>query len=77
MIEYDRKYIIVLLSELDKVDFSEVIEDEFFRKNSNETKGILKWDYEGVPNFLQNLTYYEGPFTWEQIMVVLESPEWN
>lgn len=75
MIEYDRKYIIVLLSESNKVDFSEVIEDEFFRKNSNKTKGILKWDYDGFPNFLSNLTYYEGPFNHEEILNIL-STDW-
>lgn len=76
-LENDRKYIIVMTSDLYKVDFSEVIQNEgqVLRKNSNSDKCILKWDYDGFPSFLPNLTYYDGPFNNEEIINIL-SNDW-
>jgi hypothetical protein len=79
MIDIDRKYIIMLTSEINLVDFSEVVEDEnqLLKRSKDNLKMLLKWDYEGSPSFLQNLSYYEGPFNNEQIFEILHEPDWR
>ena len=70
-------YIVALTAEIDTIDFTEVLQTDVnsVRKNIDETKFILK--YEGLmPSSIQNLSYIEGPFTYEEIQALLLTEEW-
>ena len=74
----NRNYIIFNISELNKIDFNQVLETsvETIRKSVDETKTFVKWD--GVaPSFISSLTTKEGPYTYEQMINILSTNEWT
>ena len=76
---YDnRKYIIFSTSELDKINFDEVLEtsSETVRKSIDETKTFVKWDYE-TPECVSNLTTKSKIYTHEEILELLSTLEWT
>ena len=77
--EYDnREFMIFNVSELDQIVFTEVLETsaDTVRKSVDETKTFVKWDGT-MPECVTNLTTKEGPYTYEEILVVLATPEWT
>lgn len=78
MIYEQRQYLIFKTDELDKVDFTQVLEtsSETVRKSIDETKTFVKWDGE-QPSFVSQLTDTEGPYTYEEILNILSSEEWT
>jgi len=77
--EYDdRKFIIFNVSELNQIDFTQVLETSLdtIRKSVDETKTFVKWD--GViPECVNNLTTKEGPYTYDEILIILSTTEWT
>jgi hypothetical protein len=77
--EYDnRRFMIFNVSELNQIDFNVVLETsaETVRKSVDKTKTFVKW--EGTaPTFVSNLTTKEGPYTYDEILQILNTPEWN
>ena len=77
---YDhRQFMIFNVSELPQIDFSQVLETSIdtVRKSIDQTKTFVKWDGETIPLSVENLTTKEGPYTYEEILTILESPEWT
>ena len=77
--EYDdRKFMIFNVSELGQIDFSTVLETsaETVRKSVDETKTFVKWDGT-MPTCVNNLTTKEGPYTYDEILTILSTPEWS
>jgi hypothetical protein len=77
--EYDdRKFMIFNVSELNQIDFTQVLETSLdtVRKSVDETKTFVKWD--GViPECVNNLTTKEGPYTYDEILIILSTTEWT
>lgn len=74
----NRNYIIFNVSELDKINFNQVLETsvETIRKSVDETKTFVKWD--GVePSFISSLTTKEGPYSYEEMIGILATNEWT
>jgi hypothetical protein len=77
--EYDgRKFMIFNVSELNQINFNEVLETDIdtVRKSVDETKTFVKWDG-AMPDCVYNLTTKEGPYTYDEILVILATPEWT
>ena len=77
--EYDnRRFMIFNVSELNQIDFNTVLETsaETVRKSVDETKTFVKWDGT-MPTCVSNLTTKEGPYTYEEILTILATPEWT
>jgi hypothetical protein len=77
--EYDnRKFMIFNVSELNQIDFNAVLEtsSETVRKSVNGVKTFVKWEGT-IPTCVSNLTTKEGPYTYDEILVVLSSTEWT
>jgi len=74
----DRNFLIFPVTELPKVDFSQVCETskETVRKSVDETKTFVKWDGE-EPAFVVDIEDAEGPYTYEEILVILATEEWT
>ncbi len=71
-------YITIKMSELSLVDFNEVVEtsEQTLRLSVDGLETVLKW--EGAePTFVSTLSSYEGPYTHEEILVIMASPEWT
>ena len=67
------------VSELPLIDFSQVLETSIdtVRKSVDETKTFVKWDGNTIPSSVDSLTTKEGPYTYEEILVILSGPEWT
>lgn len=74
----NRKFMIFNVSELNQINFNEVLETsvETVRKSVDETKTFVKWDGT-IPDCVDNLTTKEGPYTYEEILIILQTPEWS
>ena len=66
------------VSELGQIDFSTVLETsaETVRKSVDETKTFVKWDGT-MPTCVSNLTTKQGPYTYDEILAILSTPEWT
>jgi len=75
----NRKYLIIAVSELDKIDFNLILEtsSDTLRYNANNTKTLIKWIDGLEPNFISNLTTKEGPYNIDEISSILSSSDWN
>ena len=73
-----RNFAIFSLTELNKIDFSMVLETsaETLRKNVLETRSFIKWDGE-TPEFVSTLETLEGPYTYEEMLEILNGEEWT
>jgi hypothetical protein len=74
----NRQFMIFNVSELDNIDFNEVLETskDTVRKSIDGTKTFVKWEG-NIPSSVQSLTTKEGPYTYEEIIIILQSPEWT
>ena len=71
-------YITIEMSEIALVDFSEVMEtsEQTLRLSVDGLETVLKW--EGAePSFVSTLSSYEGPYTHEEILAIMATPEWT
>jgi len=75
----DRKYMIFDAAELDQIDFSQVIETSIdtVRKSIDGTKTLIEWDGNDIPKCLTNLTTAQGPYTYDEILDILQTEEWT
>jgi hypothetical protein len=77
--EYDnRRFMIFSVTELNQIDFTTVLETsaDTVRKSVNELKTFVKWDGT-MPECITNLTTKEGPYTYDEILTILATPEWS
>jgi hypothetical protein len=74
----NREFMIFNVSELPNIDFTTVLEtsEETVRKSVDETKTFVKWDG-AIPECVMNLTTKEGPYTYDEILAILSTPEWS
>ena len=74
-----RNFMIFNISELSNIDFTQVLETSIdtVRKSVDKTKTFVKWDGEIIPSSVDNLTIKEGPYTYEEILVILATEEWS
>lgn len=74
-----REFMIFNVSELDKIDFTQVLETSIdtVRKSVDETKTFVKWNGDIVPSSVDALTTKEGPYNYDEILAILSTPEWT
>jgi|TARA_R110000823_G_C15536945_1_gene457570 hypothetical protein len=73
----NRRYIIFEVSEIDTIDFSQVLETsvDTVRKSVDETLTFVKWEG-STPSSVSSLTNTEGPYTHTEILSVLSTETW-
>jgi hypothetical protein len=77
--EYDnRRYVIFDVSELNEIDFTQVLETsaETVRKSVDETKTFVKYEGE-QPSSVAALTTKSQEYTHEEILAILATTEWT
>lgn len=78
--EYNnRHFMIFSVTELPNIDFTQVQETSIdtVRKSVDETKTFVKWDGDIIPSSVEALTTKEGPYTYEEILIILSTEEWT
>lgn len=75
----DRHYVIFNVSELNLINFDEVLETSIdtVRKSVDETKTFVKYEGSTMPPSVHALTTTEGPYSHEEILVILATEEWT
>ncbi len=77
---YDnREFMIFQVSELPQIDFSQVLETsvDTVRKSVDGLKTFVKWDGPAIPSSVEALTTKEGPYTYDEMLDILATPEWT
>jgi len=72
-------YVIFNVSELDKIDFNQVFETsiETVRKSVDETLTFVKYATDEMPSSVASLDTKRGPYSHEEILEILATPEWT
>ena len=67
------------VSESPLIDFSQVLETSIdtVRRSVDGTKTFVKWDGNTIPSSVDSLTTKEGPYTYDEILTILNGPEWT
>ena len=75
----ERNFLIFNVSEINKINFDDVLETSAttLRRSVNKTKTLIKWDGNEEPTFVATMTTKEGPYTYDEILVILATPEWT
>lgn len=76
---YDnRNYMIFNISELNQIDFNQVLEtsSETVRKSVDGSLTFVKWDGD-MPQCVSNLTTKEGPYSHDEMLEILNGPNWT
>jgi len=77
--EYNnRQYVIFNTSELDKINFDQVLETsaDTVRRSVDGTKTFVKWDNE-MPSCVDDVITKEGPYTYTEMLEILSGEEWT
>ena len=74
-----RQFVIFDVSEISSIDFSQVLETsaDTVRTSVDGTKTFVKWDTETVPSCVETLTTKSIYYTYDEILIILETPEWS
>jgi hypothetical protein len=74
----NREFMIFNVSELPLIDFTQVHEtsQDTVRRSVDATLTFVKWDG-ATPSSVEALTTKEGPYTYEEILTILSTPEWS
>jgi hypothetical protein len=75
----DREFMIFNISELNQIDFNQVLETSIdtIRKSIDQTKTFVKWEGSIIPNSVLNLTTKEGPYSYTEMLSIVSTPEWT
>ncbi len=74
----NRRYMILDYSEINSVDFNQVLQknkDEL-RLSLDGSKTVVKWDGE-TPSSVDSLLTKNGPYTHQEILLIMVSDEWT
>jgi hypothetical protein len=71
-------YIIFNVYELGKIDFTQVFETSIdtVRKSVDETLTFVKYATEEMPSSIVSLDTKQGPYSHEEILEILNTPDW-
>lgn len=75
----NREFMIFNVSELNLIDFTQVLETSIdtVRRSVDGTKTFVKWDGITTPSSVDSLTTKEGPYTYDEILTILNVLEWT
>lgn len=74
-----RTFMIFDTAELSSVNFNEVLETSAstVRKSVDQTKTFVKWDGNTTPTSVTALTSKEGPYNYEDMLVLMATDVWT
>lgn len=75
----NREFMIFNASELNQIDFTQVLETSIntIRLSADSSKTFVKWDGETIPSSVDSLTTKEGPYNYEEMLSILSTQEWD
>lgn len=80
MAHHDRTYMLMLASEVNLIDFNEIVETSAdkmrYTIEGKITPAQVVFKYEHTPTFIDNLSWTEGPYSYADILTIMTRPEW-
>lgn len=75
----NREFMIFDTSELPLINFNEVLEtsQDTVRRSVDGTKTFVKWDGNTIPPSIQSLITSQGSYTYDEMIIILSTPEWT
>jgi hypothetical protein len=74
----NRKYVVVFVSELDQIDFNQVMETSIDTVRRSVDGNLTFVKYEGeMPSSIAALTNKSQEFAHEQFLIILAGPDWS
>jgi hypothetical protein len=74
----NRKYVVVFVSELDQIDFAQVMETSIDTVRRSVDGNLTFVKYEGeMPSSIATLTNKSQEFTHQQFLIILAGPDWT
>ena len=75
----ERKYIVFNVTEIEKIDFNEVLEtsEETLRKSVDENLTFVKYEGTEMPTSINSLETKQGPYSHYEFLNVLDTEVWN
>jgi hypothetical protein len=74
----DRKYVVIYYSDINQIDFSEILESSIETVRRSIDGNLTFVIYEGdMPASVEALINRSPEFTHEQFLLVLASPDWS
>lgn len=75
----ERNFMIFSITEINLIDFTQVLETsaETLRLSVDGAKTFVKWEGQQVPASVSSLTTKEGPYTYQEILSILNTPVWS
>lgn len=76
-----RKYVIFPYADINDVNFNEVLENNIdtLRLSNDGLLTIIKWNDDTgsyVPAFVQKFSQYDGPYTQEEMIEIMQTSNW-
>ena len=73
-----RNFMIFPVTELSKIDFTQVLETsaDSVRKSVDGTLTFVKWDGSD-PSCLSDVAGKQGPYTYEEMLAILAGTDWT
>lgn len=73
-----RTFVIFDIGEINKIDFSQVLENsaQTLRLNLDNTRTFVKWEGENIPDCIETLTTKSPYYSLDEMIVILKSSEW-
>jgi hypothetical protein len=77
--DYNTKFVVFSVSEINKVNFDEVIETSAntLRISLDGSKTFIKYTSDEMPTSVASLTTKEGPFDFLEMNVLLKNTDWT
>lgn len=74
----DRKFVVIFSDDVNKIDFSQILEDSpnTMRKSLDGKLTFIKYDGQ-MPPTITALVNKSQEFTHEQFMLILSGPDWT
>jgi hypothetical protein len=76
----NRTYAIVKLTDINKIDFSQIGETSAstIRKSIDDTQFVIKWNEGYTPTFIENESVIpDGTYTHAEALALMSTPAWS
>lgn len=75
----DRRYMIINYSEINSVDFNEILQTnkEELRLSIDGTLTVVKWNGIKIPDSISLLSIKYGPYTHDEIIQIMSNSDWT
>ncbi len=76
----NRTYAIVKLTDINKIDFSQIGETSAstIRKSIDDTQFVIKWNEGYTPTFIENGSVIpDGTYTHAEALALMSTPAWS